>query len=391
MASTARPIRIGIAGFGTAGRSFVPAIRAHDGYELVAVADAAQAIRDEVTRELEVAAYASLPEMLSQAGLDAVYVATPTGLHAEHVMLATAAKKHVLVEKPMAVNVDVASKIVDAVEAAGVVCVVGHSHGFDMPVQAMRDVIAGGTLGRVRMVNTWCYTDWMFRPRRADELDARLGGGVTYRQGAHQFDIIRLLCGGMARSVRARTFDWRPDRPGIGAHVVFLDFADGVVATAVYNGYGGFSSEDLCFNITELGFHRPPESRRPARVETGARSSEDELRAKRERSKKATWTQAPHQPFFGLTLVSCERGDIRQSPQGLFIYSDQGQTEMTLPTDRGPRDLVLAELYDAIVGNAPVLHDARWGLANLEICDAAIASSASGSEVLLRHQIAVRT
>lgn len=385
------PLRIGIAGFGSAGRSFLPAVRSHPGYELAAIAEPAEAIREELARDLQVAAYVSLAEMLVHPGLDVVYVATPTVLHTEHVLLAMGAGKHVLVEKPMAVNVEHAMAMVRAADSAGVVFVVGHSHGYDLPIQRMREIIAGGSLGPVRMVNSWCYTDWMDRPRRPDEVDTALGGGVTYRQGAHQFDVIRLLCGGMVRSVRAKTFDWNPDRRGMGAHVVFMDFEDGAAATAVYNGYGRFSSVDLCFNITESGFNQPPEyTPRTQGVPIGL-STQHVQRAKQERAKKANWAKAPHQPFFGLTVVSCERGDIRQSPQGLWIYSDAGKTEITLPTDRSPRDLVLDELHDAIVGKTQALHDARWGLANLEVCDAAIVSSSSGRDVLLSHQVPIRT
>ncbi len=385
-----KTVRIGIAGYGTAGRSLVPAIRAHSGCELVAIADPAQAHREEIARQPGLTAYASLADMLRHPGLDAVYIATPTPQHADHVLLACAANKHVLVEKPMAVDLAHALPMVQAADASGVVFVVGHSHGFDLPVLRMREIITSGTLGRVRMINTSCYTDWMHRPRRPDELDAKQGGGVTYRQGAHQFDILRLLGGGLVRSVRARTFDWNPGIAGIGAHMVFLDFEDGAAATAIYNGYGGFSSIEVCDGITETGFHEPPlyQARRPQ--SGSAATPQDVLAAKQDRAKKANWGSAPHQPVFGLTIVSCERGDIRQSPQGLLVYSDAGKSEITLPLDRSPRDLVLAELIDAITGQRPAQHDARWGLANLEVCDAAIASSISGVEVRLSHQVPVR-
>ena len=55
-----------------------------------------------------------------------------------------------------------------------------------------------------------------------EELDPAQGGGVTYRQGAHQFDVIRLLGGGMVESVSASAFDFDPGRPTIGAHNVTL-------------------------------------------------------------------------------------------------------------------------------------------------------------------------
>jgi phthalate 4,5-cis-dihydrodiol dehydrogenase len=382
------PITIGMAGFGSAGRSFVSALQAHAGFKLVAVADPTPELRDEIAASLPVKVYASLAQMLGHPGLDVVYIATPTRLHEEHALLAIGAGKHILVEKPMAVNVEHAKAIADAADAAGVVCVVGHSHGFDLPVRRMRELIAGGTLGRVRMVHTWCYTDWMYRPRRDDELDAAQGGGVTYRQGSHQFDTLRVLCGGLTRSVKARTFELGADKRGIGAHTVFMEFEEGAVATAVYNGYGNFSSTELCFNVTESGFDEAPGPGLRARARTSA--PEDVLNAKRERAKRTNRAAPPHQPFFGITLVSCEGGDIRQSPQGLLVYAEGERREILLPTDRGPRELVLEELYEAIVSGQPALHDGRWGLANLEICDAAIESSTTGREVMLHHQVADR-
>ena len=382
------PLRIGIAGYGTAGRSLVPAIRKHGHCQWVAVADPEATHREELAREPGLAVFASLQDMLGHPGLDAVYIATPTTMHVEHVLLAAVAKKHVLVEKPMAIDVAHALPMVQAAERAGVVFVVGHSHGFDLPVQRMREIIASGRIGPVRMMSTTCYTDWMHRPRRADERDARQGGGVTYRQGAHQFDILRLLGGGLVRSLRAKTFAWSQDQPGIGAHMVFMDFEDGAAATAVYNGYGGFSSVEVCAGITESGFHQMPDYKsRGAQV---AGIGQDMQRAKAERARQSNWSSAPFQPVFGQTIVSCEGGDMRQSPKGLLLYENGARTEIELPLDQSPRDLVLAEFHDAIAGKRSALHDARWGLANLEICDAAIASSHSGAEIRLSHQVAPR-
>jgi phthalate 4,5-cis-dihydrodiol dehydrogenase len=382
--ATTAPLRIGIAGLGAAGRAFLPPIAAHPGMVLAAIADPAAQVRANAAAELGVAAYASVEELVADDALDAIYIATPTDLHPQHVALACAAGKHVLVEKPMATSVAQAVAMVEAAARAGVQLLVGHSHSYDLPIRRMRELIAGGSLGRVRMVNTWCYTDWIYRPRRPEELDDARGGGVTFRQGAHQFDILRLLCGGVVTSVRARTFDWDPERSATGAHVAYLEFAGGAAATAVYNGYGNFSSIDLCSDIGEWGFPQPAASR-PRPVAPGT-TPEAELRAKQQRAKTAIPTGAPYQPFFGLTVVSCERGDIRQSPTGLLVYTRDGCQEIALPTDRSPRDLVVAEWHDAITGAAPALHDGRWGLANLELCAAAIASSAGATDIALQHQ-----
>jgi phthalate 4,5-cis-dihydrodiol dehydrogenase len=391
MNTTSNPagrVRFGMVGFGTAARAFLPALSHHPEFELAAIVDPVESIRAEAAAEFGIATYAQIEEMLLHPGLDCVYVGSPTQLHCEHVGLACRAGKHVLVEKPMAVSLADAQSMVDAATAAGVVLLVGHSHSYDEPIHAMHELIVGGDLGRVQMVNTWCYSDWIYRPRRPDELDDREGGGVTIRQGAHQFDIIRLLCGGEARTLRAKTFDFDPQRSATGAHIVFIEFANGAAATAVYNGYGRFASTELVGGVGEWGFDAPSHAAAPSRT---AVSPEDELRAKRARAKHAIPGRAPHQPHFGLTLVSCERGEIRQSPDGLLVYTDEGMSPLTLRTDTSPRERVIAEFYDAITGRRTALHDGQWGLANLEICLAALQSSRDGRDISLTHQCAPKS
>ena len=378
-------IRIGIVGMGAAGWAFVPAIRGNPAFELAAVADPVADMREAAAKETGAAPYADLPSMLQAANLEAVYIATPTELHPEHVATVCAAKRHVLTEKPMAIRIDQAQAMIAAAERAGVVLQVGHSHSYDLPIARMRDIVVSGKLGRVRMIHTWNYTDWMARPRRAAELDIGQGGGVTYRQGAHQIDILRLIGGGLVKSVRAAMFDWDPNRRSIGAHTMFLNFSDGAAATAIYNGYGHFSGAELTSGVAEWGDLQRLRSESNAAAPL---SPEQELAAKRKRARSAIPTNAPHQPHFGLTLVSCERGDIRQSPDGLLVYSDKGREEIALPKDKSPRDLVIAEFADAIAGKA-VTHTGRWGLANLEVCTAAIESSHTGKEIELKHQVAV--
>jgi phthalate 4,5-cis-dihydrodiol dehydrogenase len=385
----ANTIRIGVAGIGAAGRAFLPAIRGHDVFRLAAIVEPVTQTREAVARECGVPGFADLPSMLADGGIDAVYIATPTELHPQHAALAFAARKHVLTEKPMAIRLEQGQQMVADAARAGVVLLCGHSHSYDRPIQAMRDIVGSGRLGRVRMINTWNFTDWIYRPRRPDELDVGQGGGVTFRQGSHQFDILRLLGGGLVRSVRATTFDWDPERSSIGAHVVALQFEDGAAATAVYNGYGYFSTMELVADVTEWGFVEPLSKRVPVRRASAGLSPAEELAAKRKRAVNAIPANAPHQPHFGLTLVSCERGAIRQSPDGLYVYSEAGREEIAVPTDRSPRDLVLDEFAAVIAGRAKPIHDGRWGLANLEVCLAAIESSRTGREIELQHQVAV--
>ncbi|MDQ0304981.1 Gfo/Idh/MocA family oxidoreductase [Ancylobacter polymorphus] len=376
-------ISIGIAGLGMAARSCAPAFVRHPGLKIAAAAEPDEVTGAAFSASHEVPAYRDFQALLAHPGLDAVYIATPTPLHAEQTVLALRAGKHVIVEKPMASSLDEAEAMVAAAAAAGRVLLVGHSHSFDLPIRRMRDVIASGDLGAVKMINTWNYTDWVYRPRRLTELDPDQGGSVLFRQGAHQVDIVRLLGGGMLRNVYARTFDLDPERSTIGAHCLMLEFENGAAATAIYNGYGRLSGAELCGGVSEWGFPAPV----PQPVaHQGAR---DEQALKRERVKKADRSGAPFQPHFGLTVVSCERGDLRQSPGGIIVYRPDGREEIALETTCTPHDLVAAEFHDAIRGLAITVHDGRWGLANLEVCNAALRSARSGQAVGLRQQVSV--
>ncbi len=105
---------------------------------------------------------------------------------------------------------------------------------------------------------------------------------------------------------------------------------------------------------------------------------------------RQTGGPAPHPPFYGLTLASCEHGDIRQSADGLFIYGEHDKRTLPLDTDETGRDAVVRELYDAVVHHRPPVHSGRWGKANLEVCLVVLESAQKRQEMTLSHQIATR-
>src|ERR687894_721708 len=102
-------------------------------------------------------------------------------------------------------------------------------------VRLMRDMIAGGELGRLGMIATWNYTDFLYRPRRPEELDTARGGGILFNQVPHQIDTVRLLAGGRVRSVRANVQVLDPARPTEGGCVAWLEFETGAAASLVYS------------------------------------------------------------------------------------------------------------------------------------------------------------
>ena len=71
------------------------------------------------------------------------------------------------------------------------------------------------------------------------------GGGLIHRQGPHQIDVLRLLGGGMLRSVRGTTGKWHKERPIPGFYTAYMEFEDGTPATILHNGYGYFLTAEL--------------------------------------------------------------------------------------------------------------------------------------------------
>ena len=84
--------------------------------------------------------------------------------------------------------------------------------------------------------------------------------------------------------------------------------------------------------------------------------------------------------------MSCEKGDIRQSARGIYIYGEDNRHEVTLSTEETGRDAVVRELYDAAVKDHLPAHGGRWGKANLEVCLAVLTSARERKEVYLSQQ-----
>jgi phthalate 4,5-cis-dihydrodiol dehydrogenase len=296
-----------------------------------------------------------------------------------------------LVEKPMALSLADCQTMIEAVKAAGVHLIVGHSHSFDAPILRTAAIIAAGDVGQVRMITAFNYTDFLYRPRRPEELDTARGGGVMFNQAAHQIDIVRLLGGGRVKSVRAMTGAWDLARATEGAYNAFLNFENGAAATATYSGYAHFDSDEFCDWIAELGARKDPARYGEAR-RTLANSPEQELAQRTARAYRSGFT-APetgerwHQ-HFGVVLVSCDRADLRPLPNGVMIYGDDAKRLEPLPRSQVQRSEVIDELYDAVVHNKPPLHSGEWAQATLEVCLAILQSSREQREIALKHQVA---
>jgi phthalate 4,5-cis-dihydrodiol dehydrogenase len=390
---TYRPVRLGVLGLGRAFMLMLPTFRNDERVRLVAAAAPRAESRDAFVAEFGGRAYGSVEELAADPEIDAVYIATPHQMHADHVAAVAAAGKHILVDKPLAVTLDDADRMVAAADAAGVHLIVGPSHSFDPPVALARHMIASGDCGQVRMVQAFNYTDFLYRPRRPEELRTEEGGGVLFSQGVHQIDIVRLLCGGLARSVYAMTGAWDQERPTEGAYTAVLDFEGGAFASLTYSGYAHFDSDIWMNNVAELGGRKNPANYGAARRALRDLDPDAEARLKQTRTFGAG--AEPPQPeaneHFGPIIISCDRADLRLSPGGVELFGDNDRSFIEAPLDPVPRKPVIDALVEAVRQDSAPTQTARWGRASLEVCHAILTSAARRQPVTLRQQCGIET
>ncbi|CAN5515661.1 1,5-anhydro-D-fructose reductase [soil metagenome] len=198
----------GVVGIGAiSDLSIAPAIGADAGSRLAAVCSRSSERAAAFARKHSAAAsYGSVEELLDDSEVDIVYIASPNGLHAEQTMAALSRGKHVLVEKPLALNLADAQAMVNLAAHKDLLLGVGFHLRHKATAQAGHNAIAEGRLGDVFYAEMaigagkglYPYDTW-----RADP--ALAGGGTLLHQGVHAADLAVYLCGQQIVEVNCMT------------------------------------------------------------------------------------------------------------------------------------------------------------------------------------------
>ncbi|MGH7844217.1 MAG: Gfo/Idh/MocA family oxidoreductase [Candidatus Binatia bacterium] len=390
-----RQLNIGVAGIGVGASEILPAMESMPQLKLVAGADVNRRVLETFQARYGARTYDSIEKLCADPDVEAVWISTPNKFHGPHTIIAANHGKHVVVEKPMAISLQEAESMIAAAEKNKVKLLCGHTQSYGPHIRTMRRIIRSGELGKLCAMHVWAYTDWMLRPRTAEELDVAQGGGVPYRQGPHQIDSLRLLGGGMVRSVRGTAGQWFPGRPIPGYYTAYLEFEDGTPATLMHNGYGYFLASELVPWGTDRTRYTPEERasiRKGLLDKTRDESkAKDAMRIGGEKEEQYFRGQRTGRPWvpndLGILIATCERGDIRQSQYGLYVHSDEGLQDVPLPQTGMSRRGELEELYNAVVLNKPIRHTGPWGMATLEVCLAIMQSGRERREIALSHQV----
>jgi len=139
------------------------------------------------------ASFGSYEAAAADPDVEAMYLCTPHHLHREHVALAAAAGKHILVEKPIARTMEEARAIIETAQRAGVTLMVAQNYRFMAVVRRAKELIDSGALGEIRLIQLQGESG--FQPSQWRASREQNGGGIFIDGGIHKIDILLYLAG----------------------------------------------------------------------------------------------------------------------------------------------------------------------------------------------------
>ncbi len=235
-------LRVGIVGSGFGATVHLPSFRAHERFEVVAIASPRRAA--EIAKQRNVAhAFDSCAAMLDGVEVDVVSVSSPPFQHHDDVLAALEGGKHVLCEKPFALNVKQSEAMLAASQRAGTICALAFEFRYLPSRIAIRELVANAHLGALRQIEI----ELMGTNLRADAerpnswwFEKRCGGGVANGYMPHLFDQARWLAGrdpvsvtGLLRTANKQRHSGKDTFTSDVADGAFaiVDFGDGLIAT----------------------------------------------------------------------------------------------------------------------------------------------------------------
>lgn len=262
-----KPLRIAVAGVGRIGRMHATIVAQRTpGACLAAVFDVAQDLAQDVASSLGVDSASSIDELINSDDVDAIAICTSTDTHVDIAVQAAAAGKAIFCEKPISMSLAEVDRCLTAVDSAGVAFMVGFNRRFDPSHKAVRDSVADGRVGEVRLAHIISRD-----PAPPPISYIKVSGGMFIDMTIHDFDMARYVVGSPVVRVMAQGAV-RVD-PAIGeagdvdTAVTVLTHANGVITTIdncrqasygydqrveVFGSLGSASSQNLRKNSTEI-------------------------------------------------------------------------------------------------------------------------------------------
>jgi D-xylose 1-dehydrogenase (NADP+, D-xylono-1,5-lactone-forming) len=242
-------------------KAMIPALKASPFAQVVAISsrnsEKCRRIADEVNIPK---AYASYEAMLADPEIDAVYNPLPNHLHKAWSIRAAEAGKHILCEKPLALNADEIQAMIAAAEANGVQLMEAFMYRYHPRFQAARQLVCQGAIGELKTIES-AFT-FKLEDTSNIRFQSEMGGGAVMDVGCYCINLSRILAGREPVAVHARTH-WAST--GVDDHLSgLLDFGDGLMAhfdcainqagrqRCILGGTDGYLELPMTFNMGEI-------------------------------------------------------------------------------------------------------------------------------------------
>jgi predicted dehydrogenase len=356
--TVAKPTRIGIIGSGNIGNVHMETFKKIPWAQLAGVTDAYLPLAEARAKEHDIEqVYANADKLLADPSIDAVVIAVSNEWHAPIAVQALEAGKHVMLEKPMAIDLASARLIVEAERKAGKTLMIPHQMRWEAVAQAVKEQVEKGALGNIyhakasylRRKGIPGWGTWFTQMSKS-------GGGPLIDLGVHMLDLTMYLMGNPKPvSVYGATYaEFGPRKQGIGTW-------------GAPNWEGNFDVEDLATALVKF--------------DNGATLSLD-----------VSWAgllETDNQPV--VQLLGTEGGAYLKGAKGKFLaekFDRIVETELSAPSaNDDPRTRMVQHFLSCIENGTQPITSVMTGYTNNLILDAIYRSSQTGDEVKLNWDI----
>jgi UDP-N-acetyl-2-amino-2-deoxyglucuronate dehydrogenase len=226
-----RDLRFGLIGCGRVAPRHAASIGELSGATLTAVSDIVSSRADHFAEKYQAEAHYEYGELIERSDIDIINICTPSGLHTKMGIEAANAGKHIIVEKPMALNTEDADALIKAADENGVKLCVVLQNRYNPPMIEAHNAVTEGLLGRLLLGNA---TVRWFRPQEYYEDDWHgtwaMDGGALMNQCIHHIDALQWLMGEV-ESVFAYTATLAHNIEVEDTGIVVLKFKNGALGT----------------------------------------------------------------------------------------------------------------------------------------------------------------
>ncbi len=249
-----KPLRVALIGCGRIAKRHADILASKNipGAELIAVLDKRQHRVDEFSYKYSVPGFTRIKDMMEELNPDLISVLTPSGLHASNVIELAPYKKHLIVEKPMALNLTDADAMIEVCNQYNCRLFVVKQNRFNLPVQRLRSEIEKGRFGKLVLGTVrvrWCRTQEYY-DKDSWRGTIKFDGGVLSNQASHHIDLLSWMLGDV-KSVMAMSNTALVNIEAEDIAIVLLKFTNG--ALGIIEATTATRPKDLEGSISILG------------------------------------------------------------------------------------------------------------------------------------------